>query len=144
MPTTDHRHRVVIVGSGFGGLTAAKALKRAEVDITLISKTTNHLFQPLLYQVAMAGLSAAEIAAPIRSVLRHQRNATVLLSEVRAVDLAARSVILERGPLSYDYLILAVGAQNHYFGHEDWVRYAVGLKDLDDAIRLRNHVLRQI
>lgn len=132
---------VVIVGGGFGGLTAAMRLRGAPVRVTLVDKRNHHLFQPLLYQVAMAGLSPADIAAPIRAVLRRQRNARVILAEAQAVDLGARKLTLDIGPLSYDYLILAVGAQNHYFGHTDWERYAVGLKDVDDAVEIRRRVL---
>lgn len=138
------RPHVVIVGGGFGGLTCAQALAEAAVDVTLIDSRNHHLFQPLLYQVAMAGLSPAEIAAPIRSVLHDQRNASVLLAEVESVDLVGREVRLvgaERDALRFDYLVLAAGAQNHYFGHDDWARYAVGLKDLDDAIEIRRRVL---
>jgi len=138
------RPHVVIVGGGFGGLTCAQSLADEPVDVTLIDSRNHHLFQPLLYQVAMAGLSPAEIAAPIRSVLHDQRNASVLLAEVEAVDLTSREVKLvgaERDSLRFDYLVLAAGAQNHYFGHDDWARYAVGLKDLDDAVEIRRRVL---
>jgi NADH dehydrogenase len=137
----DARPHVVIVGAGFGGLTAAKALADADVRVSLYDSRNHHLFQPLLYQVAMAGLSPADIAAPIRSVLRRQRNATVLLEEARRVDLAHRRLELNDGVVEYDYLILAVGAQNHFFGHNEWARYAVGLKDLDDAVEIRRRVL---
>ena len=137
----ENAKHVVIVGGGFGGLTAAQGLRRAPVRITLIDSRNHHLFQPLLYQVAMAGLSAAEIAAPIRSVLRRQANATVLLTTAKSVNLDARTLELTIGTLSYDYLILAVGAQNYYFGHDDWSRYAVGLKDIDDALEIRRRVL---
>lgn len=138
------RPHVVIVGGGFGGLTCAQSLARLPVTVTLIDSRNHHLFQPLLYQVAMAGLSPAEIAAPIRSVLHSQRNASVLLAEAESVDLANREVRLvgaERDSLRYDFLVLAAGAQNHYFGHDEWARYAVGLKDLDDAIEIRRRVL---
>ncbi|MFO0576709.1 MAG: NAD(P)/FAD-dependent oxidoreductase [Polyangia bacterium] len=136
------RPHVVIIGGGFGGLTAAQALRHAPVRVTLIDRSNHHLFQPLLYQVAMAGLSPADIAAPIRSVLRKQKNATVLLAEARGVDPAQKKVLLDHGgEIAYDFLIVAVGAQNHYFGHEDWARYAVGLKDLDDAVEVRRRVL---
>lgn len=144
MATPPHRPHVVIVGGGFGGLTCAQALADVAVDVTLIDSRNHHLFQPLLYQVAMAGLSPAEIAAPIRSVLHEQRNASVLLAEVEGVDLPAHEVRLigaERDSLRYDYLVLAAGAQNHYFGHDEWARYAIGLKDLDDAIEIRRRVL---
>lgn len=133
---------VVIVGGGFGGLTAATALRSAPVRITLVDRANHHLFQPLLYQVAMTGLSPADIAAPIRSVLRQQENATVLLAEVQGVDLQQKKLRLDHGgELAYDFLILAVGASNFYFGHDDWARYAVGLKDLDDAVEVRRRVL---
>lgn len=138
------RPHVVIVGGGFGGLTCAQALADLPVDVTLIDSRNHHLFQPLLYQVAMAGLSPAEIAAPIRSVLHDQRNASVLLAEVESVDLGSREVKLvgaESDSLRFDYLVLAAGAQNHYFGHDEWAQYAVGLKDLDDAIEVRRRVL---
>lgn len=134
--------RVVVVGGGFGGLTCARALARARVELTLVDRQNHHLFQPLLYQVAMAGLAPSEIAAPIRSILRKQRNALVLLDEVVGVDLAARRLqLLEGAPLSYDYLVLAPGARTHYFGHESWAHYAPGLKSLDDAVEIRRRVL---
>jgi NADH dehydrogenase len=132
---------VVIVGGGFGGLTAAKALRGTPVRVTLIDRNNHHLFQPLLYQVAMAGLSATDIAAPIRSVLRYQKNATVLLAEVCGVDLASRTVLLDSGSVKYDYLILAAGARSTYFGHDEWARYAIGLKDVEDALTIRRRVL---
>ena len=137
----DTRPHVLIIGGGFGGLTAAQSLATAPVRVTLIDSRNHHLFQPLLYQVAMAGLSPAEIAAPIRSVLSAQKNATVLLAEARRVDLAQRRVELDVGAIDYDYLILAAGAQNFFFGHDDWARYAVGLKDIDDAVEIRRRVL---
>jgi NADH dehydrogenase len=133
---------VVIVGGGFGGLTAATELRGAPVRITLVDRANHHLFQPLLYQVAMTGLSPADIAAPIRSVLRQQKNATVLLAEVQGVDLQQKKLRLDHGgELAYDFLLLAVGASNFYFGHDDWARFAVGLKDLDDAVEVRRRVL---
>lgn len=136
-----HR-RVVIIGGGFGGLAAARALRRAPVQITLVDRRNHHLFTPLLYQVAMAGLSPAEIAVPIRSVLSKQDNARVLLAEVREIDLTSKRVILrEAPPLTYDYLVIATGARNNYFGHDEWASKAPGLKDLDDAIEIRRRVL---
>ncbi len=132
---------VVIVGGGFGGLTAAQALKRAPVRVTLIDRTNHHLFQPLLYQVAMAGLSPADIAAPIRSILRKQKNVNVVLDEVVSVDLAANKIKLRASELTYDYLILATGGRTSYFGHDDWEKFAPGLKDLDDAVEIRRRVL---
>ncbi len=122
---------IVIVGAGFGGLAAARGLAKAPVRITLVDRTNHHLFQPLLYQVAMAGLSPADIAAPIRSILRRQKNLTVLLSEAAGVDLTRRTVLLGEGPILYDYLVLATGGRTSYFGHDEWEKYAPGLKDLD-------------
>lgn len=140
---------IVIIGAGFGGLTAAQALKRAPVRVTVIDRTNHHLFQPLLYQVAMAGLSPADIAAPIRSILRKQKNVSVLLAEVTGVDFASREILLNDGGqdaqrnerLSYDYLILATGGRTSYFGHDEWEQFAPGLKDLDDAVEIRRRVL---
>lgn len=133
---------VVIVGGGFGGLTAARALGGAPVRVTLVDKTNHHLFQPLLYQVAMAGLSPAEIAQPIRSVLADVENCAVLLADVVRIDLGGRAVHLEDGArLDYDFLILATGAETSYFGHDDWERAAPGLKTLDDAIEIRERTL---
>src|SRR5262245_42432811 len=114
------KHQVVIIGGGFGGLYAAQALRKAPVEITLFDRRTFHLFQPLLYQVATGGLSPANIAAPLRHVLKRQRNATVLLGEVTGFDLAAREVILADGRFRYDSLIVATGARHHYFGHPEW------------------------
>jgi NADH:ubiquinone reductase (H+-translocating) len=136
------RPRIVIVGCGFGGLFAARQLKRAAVDITVIDRTNHHLFQPLLYQVATAGLSAPAIAAPIRHILAHQRNVTVLMGEVVAIDLNSRSVSLEDGQrIDYDHLIVAAGATHSYFGHPDWQAHAPGLKTLEDAFDLRSRIL---
>jgi NADH:ubiquinone reductase (H+-translocating) len=139
--TPEALPHVVIIGGGFGGLTAAQALKKARVRITLIDRTNHHLFQPLLYQVAMAGLSPAEIAMPIRSVLGRQRNVTVLLDEAESIDLAAKTVHLKDGRIGYDFLILATGAKTTYFGHDEWEKLAPGLKDLDDAVEIRRRVL---
>lgn len=133
--------RVVIVGGGFGGLTAAQSLRRAPVQVTLVDRTNHHLFQPLLYQVASAGLSPADIASPIRSVLSRQDNAQVLMAEVARIDLASRTVVLTDGELAYDFLVLAAGAQSTYFGHEAWEAYAPSLKTLEDAIEIRRRVL---
>ncbi|MGH6952655.1 MAG: NAD(P)/FAD-dependent oxidoreductase, partial [Alphaproteobacteria bacterium] len=121
---TDQRPRVVIVGAGFGGLTAAKALARAPVRLTVIDRRNYHLFQPLLYQVAMAGLSPAEIAAPIRSMLSRYRNMRVLKGEVSALALDRNVVVTDFGEVSFDYLILACGARHSYFGHEEWEEHA--------------------
>lgn len=139
--THDSPPHVVILGGGFGGLTAAQSLRKAPVRVTLIDRTNHHLFQPLLYQVAMAGLSPADIASPIRSILRDQENVTMLLAEAERVDLANRTVVLSDGKISYDYLIMATGAQTSYFGHDDWEQLAPGLKSLDDAVEIRRRVL---
>lgn len=135
------RKKVVIIGGGFGGLSAAKALKNADVDITLIDKTNHHLFQPLLYQVATAALSPADIAAPIRSILRNQKNIKVILAEVEKIDPKNRKIILEGEEHNYDYLIIAVGSKHSYFGKDDWEKFAPGLKTLDDALFLRERIL---
>lgn len=136
------RPRVLILGGGFGGLAAAKALKRAPVDVTLVDRTNHHLFQPLLYQVATAGLAAPSIAAPIRHILRRQRNTTVLMGEVVDIDLDARSVHLADGSaLGYEHLIVATGATHSYFGRDDWATHAPGLKTLADAQGIRARLL---
>src|SRR5262249_55611876 len=132
---------VVIVGAGFGGLTAAKALARAPVRVTVVDLRNHHLFQPLLYQVATAALSPGDIAYPIRSILRRQANATVLLAEAVAVDAQTRELVLSDGRLPYDFLILAAGARHSYFGHEEWESDAPGLKNLEDALEIRRRVL---
>lgn len=133
--------RVVIIGGGFGGLYAARALKRAPVEITLLDRKNHHVFQPLLYQVAMAALSPGDIASPIRWILRRQRNVEVLLADVRAVDTAGKRVILADGEVPYEFLIVATGATHAYFGHDEWRRQAPGLKTLDDALEMRRRVL---
>ena len=134
--------RVVIVGCGFGGLWAAQALKRAPVELTVIDRTNHHLFTPLLYQVATAGLSAPSVAGPIRHILARQRNTTVLYGEVRTLEPAPRMLVMENGEeIAYDYLILAAGTTHSYFGHDDWAPYAPGLKTLEDAIEIRRRVL---
>jgi NADH:ubiquinone reductase (H+-translocating) len=132
---------VVIIGGGFGGLAAAQALKHAPVRITLLDRRNYHLFQPLLYQVATAGLSPGDIAAPIRWILRHRRNVRVLLAEARAIDPATRTVALDEGSITYDYLIVATGSSHAYFGHPDWEAVAPGLKSLDDALEIRRRML---
>ncbi len=136
--------RVVIIGSGFGGLFAAKALKRADVEVTLIAKTSHHLFQPLLYQVATGILSEGEIAPATREILKRQKNATVLLGEVTQIDLAARTVthtLLDRVTVTpYDELIVAAGAGQSYFGNDHFARYAPGMKSIDDALELRGRI----
>jgi NADH dehydrogenase len=131
---------VVIIGGGFGGIYAARALKDAPVRITLIDRQNYHLFQPLLYQVATATLSPADIASPIRAILRKQRNATTLLAEASGFDLDRQEVILTDGRIAYDYLIVATGARDNYFGHDDWRELAPGLKDLDDAVAIRHRI----
>ena len=134
--------RVVIVGCGFAGLWAAQGLRKAAVDVTVIDRTNHHLFTPLLYQVATAGLSAPSVAGPIRHILADQPNTTVLYGEVRAVDVARRRVRLENGDeLGYDYLILAPGSTHSYFGHDEWAAFAPGLKTLEDALEIRRRVL---
>ena len=132
---------VLILGGGFGGLWAARSLARAPVRITLVDRSNHHLFQPLLYQVATAGLSAPDIAAPLRHLLRGQQNVEVRLDEVRGIDLTTRRVTFEGGALDYDFLIVATGATHTYFGHDDWARFAPGLKTLDDAFVVRRKVL---
>jgi NADH dehydrogenase len=138
---TPITHRVVIVGAGFGGLNAAEKLARAPVSITIIDKKNYHTFQPLLYQVATAGLSPGEIAAPIRSILRHHRNVEVLMAEVTGFDLERRVVKTEEQEVAYDSLIVAAGASHAYFGHEEWAPLAPGLKTIEDAIEIRRRVL---
>lgn len=137
----DPRPRVVIVGAGFGGLSAAKALKRADVRVTLVDRRNHHLFQPLLYQVATAGLSPGQIATPIRTVLRDQKNAEVVLGTVSGVDVARRVVKMGEHEINYDYLVLATGARHSYFGRDDWEQFAPGLKSLEDATELRKRIL---
>jgi NADH:ubiquinone reductase (H+-translocating) len=139
----DSRARVVIVGGGFGGLRAAKALADAPVQVTLVDRRNHHLFQPLLYQVATAALSPADIAQPIRSVLRGQSNLEVILAGVDSIDVAASEVVLDEdaGRLPYDYLILAAGANHAYFGHDEWAPSAPGLKTLEDALDIRRRIL---
>jgi NADH:ubiquinone reductase (H+-translocating) len=137
----DTMHRVVIVGGGFGGLYAARALAKVPVDVTLLDRRNFHLFQPLLYQVATGGLSPANIAAPLRSVLRRQKNARVLLAEVTDFDLDRRLVKLADGAIPYDSLIVAAGARHHYFGHPEWEAVAPGLKSVEDATTMRRRIL---
>jgi NADH dehydrogenase len=135
------RPHVVIVGGGFGGLYAARALRRAPIRLTIVDRRNHHVFQPLLYQVAMAALSPGDIASPIRWILRRQRNTEVLLADVRAVDPKRRLLILADGELDYDYLIVASGATHAYFGHDAWRHDAPGLKTLEDALEIRRRVL---
>jgi NADH dehydrogenase len=141
MPDAPLPH-VVILGCGFGGLAAAKAFAGAPVRVTLIDRENHHLFQPLLYQVATAGLASVAIAAPIRHIFRRQRNVTTLLAEARAIDVPGRRVVLDDGgALDYDYLIIATGATHSYFGRDEWTRFAPGLKTLDDAMEIRRRIL---
>lgn len=133
---------VVIVGGGFGGLRVAKALKDAPVRVTVIDRNNHHLFQPLLYWVATAGLSPADISSPIRRVLRGQKNTNVLMAEVNGVDMEKQRVLIGERSLPYDYLVLATGAQDNYFGHPEWSKYAAGLKSIGEATSIRSHILR--
>ena len=133
--------RVVIVGAGFGGLECAKALRRAQVDVTVIDRENHHCFQPLLYQVATAALSPADIAWPIRHILRPQRNATVLMEEVRGVNPERKCIQTQFGEIPYDYLVIATGSTHSYFGHDDWSRFAPGLKRIEDGTRIRRSIL---
>jgi NADH dehydrogenase len=137
----QERPRVVILGAGFGGLEAAKTLARAPVDITIIDRQNYHCFQPLLYQVATAALSPAEVAWPIRHILRHQQNATVYMAEVTSIDLTERAVNTKSGSFPFEFLIVATGATHSYFGHNDWAAFAPGLKRIEDATRIRRSIL---
>lgn len=134
-------HKVLILGGGFAGLNAARALRKTPVEVTLIDKRNFHLFQPLLYQVATGSLSPGEISAPLRTVLRRQRNARVFLAEAQDFDLERRRVILEDGEMEYDTLIVATGSQSSYFGHEKWAEDAPGLKTIEDATEMRRKIL---
>ncbi|MGH7949283.1 MAG: NAD(P)/FAD-dependent oxidoreductase, partial [Candidatus Binataceae bacterium] len=137
----DRAPHVVIIGGGFAGLNAAKELRRAPVRITLVDRRNHHLFQPLLYQVATAALNPSEIASPIRRILRHQKNARVILGDADAIDTARRRVILRDGELAYDFLIVATGATHSYFGHDEWAEAAPGLKTIEDALEIRRRIL---
>jgi NADH:ubiquinone reductase (H+-translocating) len=141
--SSDHPHRVVIVGGGFGGLYATRELGNApEVDVTLVDRRNHHLFQPLLYQVATGSLAPGEIAQPLRSIFRKRKNVTVLLGEAVGIDVDARRVLLsDGGPIDYDSLIVATGARFSYFGHDEWAHDAPGLKSIDDAIDVRRRIL---
>ena len=132
---------MVIIGAGFGGLQAARALRHAPVQVTVIDRSNHHLFQPLLYQVATADLSPADIAAPIRSILKHQKNTSVILAEVTGVDVQGLRVLMHERSVPYDYLIVATGARHSYFGHDAWEPFAPGLKSIDDAAMLRRKIL---
>src|SRR5450755_1994166 len=140
MPTAPNR-RVVIVGAGFAGLTAARRIARLPVQLTLLDRKNHHTFQPLLYQVATAGLSPREIAAPIRWILRSRSNVEVLLDEVVDFQLDQKKVITKEQAIDYDYLIVASGATHAYFGHEEWEALAPGLKTIEDALEIRRRVL---
>src|SRR5437763_5888833 len=137
----DKRPDVVILGAGFGGLEAAKALRRAPVNVTVIDQQNHHCFQPLLYQVATAALSPADVAWPIRHILRKQDNATVLMADVRAIDTGKRILHTDQIDIPYDYLVLATGATHSYFGHDEWADVAPGLKRIEDATRIRRRIL---
>ena len=139
--TAAGKPRVVIIGGGFAGLNAAKQLKGADVEVTVVDQHNHHVFQPLLYQVATASLSPADIAGPIRGILRTQENLRVVMAKVTGVDLDRRVVQMGGDELAYDYLIIAAGAMHSYFGHDEWEPYAGGLKTLDDAVRMRNQIL---
>lgn len=133
--------RVIIVGAGFGGLQAARALKDAPVHVTVVDRQNHHLFQPLLYWVATAGLSPADISSPIRAILKRQKNAEVVMAEVTGIDLDQQRVLMGERAIPYDYLILATGARENYFGHPEWQRYAPGLKSIIDATAIRRQIL---
>ena len=134
--------KVVIIGGGFGGLNAAKALHNAPVDILLIDKTNHHLFQPLLYEVATAAISPGDIATPLRELLRNQNNATVIMGEVVQIDPKEKQILLSnKSRVQYDYLIIAVGARHCYFGHNEWEPFAPGLKTIRDALKIREQIL---
>ena len=133
--------RILVIGGGFAGLTAVRELARASAEILLVDRHNHHTFQPLLYQVATAGLAAPSIAAPLRHILRDQRNVTVLLGQVSSIDVRARRLVIDGVPQAYDYLILATGSTHAYFGHDEWAPYAPGLKTLEDALHIRARIL---
>src|SRR5467141_2581658 len=136
----NSKPHVAIIGAGFGGLEAAKKLACQEVRVTVIDRTNYHLFQPLLYQVATAALSPADIAAPVRAVLGKCENMEVMLAEVQSIDVNAKKVKMADGELAYDYLIIATGARHSYFGHPEWEKLAPGLKSLEDAVEIRRRI----
>ena len=138
---SDERASVVIIGVGFGGIEATKSLRRAPVEVTVIDRQNYHCFQPLLYQVATAALSPADVCWPIRHILRTQKNATVLMAEVRAIDTSKRLVQIDSVSIPYDYLVLATGAAHSYFGYDEWAEFAPGLKRIEDATRIRRRIL---
>ncbi|MGB0001152.1 MAG: FAD-dependent oxidoreductase, partial [Candidatus Acidiferrales bacterium] len=135
------RQRVVILGGGFGGLSAARKLKNAPIDVTLVDRCNFHLFQPLLYQVATGSLSPANISGPLRQVLKHNKNTTVLLGEAIDIDPATHQVILSDGAIGYDTLVVATGSSHQYFGHDEWEKFAPGLKTIEDATDMRARIL---
>ncbi len=135
------RQRVVVVGAGFGGIAVARALRKERLDVLLIDRNNHHVFQPLLYQVATCALSPSEIAFPVRSIFAKQKNVEVLFSDVQSVNLKGRRIETSTGPIDYHFLVLAAGARNNHFGHDDWADIAVGLKSLDDALEIRRRVL---
>jgi NADH dehydrogenase len=141
MQSRSQRPQVVIVGAGFGGLEASKALAKVDVDVTLVDAYNHHCFQPLLYQVATAALSPADVAWPIRAIMRHQKNVRVIMARVTGIDVAARRVHTSELDLAYDYLVLATGAAHSYFGHDDWTPFAPGLKHIADATEIRRRFL---
>ena len=138
---TDERPRVAIIGGGFGGLAAAKALKHADAEVTIIDRHNHHLFQPLLYQVATAALSPGDIAAPIRKIVRRQANCEVMLAAAKSVDIESQTIHLEGEPYGYDYLVLATGAESNYFGNDQWGKHAPGMKTIDEATDVRARFL---
>ncbi len=137
----DSKPKVVIAGAGFGGLTAAKTLAGVSCDVTVLDRSNHHLFQPLLYQVATAALSPAQIAQPVRHILKEAQNVTVAMAEITQIDLEGRRVVAADGVYPYDYLILATGARHSYFGHPEWEKHAPGLKSIDDALEIRRRLL---
>jgi NADH dehydrogenase len=141
LPAVNKNPHIVVLGAGFGGLTFCQSLKARAARITVVDRTNHHLFQPLLYQVAASGLSAPEIAQPIRAILSDHPNVTVLLDQVISINLAARRITLESNSLDYDYLVLGLGGVTSYFGHPEWEKFAPGLKTLDDALRIRSRIL---
>lgn len=138
-----HRNlpRVIVIGGGFAGLSAARGLGDAPVRVTILDRQNHHLFQPLLYQVATAALSPADIAEPLRRIVRHQENCEVIMAEVQSIDLATKTVHTDCGPENYDYLVVAAGSRHHYFGRDEWEKFAPGLKSLEDALEIRRRML---
>jgi NADH dehydrogenase len=133
--------RVVVIGGGFGGLEAVKAMRKMPVRVTLLDRQNHHVFQPLLYQVATAALSPADIAEPLRRIVRRQENCEVILADVERIDVSAQTVVTKDGPVPFDYLVIAAGARHSYFGHAEWEKFAPGLKSLDDALEIRRRML---